>query len=225
MTPALRVGDLTAWYGPAAALRNITIEVQPNEAVALLGANGAGKTTLLSSIARLHRKVDGRILLDGDDITREATSAVAMRGVSYARERAPVITKMSVDENIRMGEMLARRRGREPLERDLLWDYFPILAEKAGDHAGLLSGGQRQMLALAIAFVSRPRLLLLDEPSAGLSPIVAGPVFEAIHRMCSEGVSLLLAEQNADWVQGMATRAYMLENGRIAQSGTVDAFV
>jgi branched-chain amino acid transport system ATP-binding protein len=196
-----------------------------NEAVALLGTNGAGKTTLLNAVSRLHRRIDGSISFLGREISRLRTSDVAKIGLSYSRERAPVVTRMTVEENIQLAEALAGRRRREPLGRDALWEYFPVLRARRKQTAGLLSGGQRQMLSLACAFVSRPTFLLLDEPSAGLAPTVAGPVSEAIGWLCTEGVGLLLAEQNVEWVQGMATRAYMLENGRVVATGEVAEFV
>jgi branched-chain amino acid transport system ATP-binding protein len=213
MTASLRVTDLCAWYGPAQALRDVSIEIGENEAVALLGPNGAGKSTLLSCIARLHRRITGTVEILGESATSRSASATARAGTSFVRERAPVVARMTVEENLQLGESLAARRGTEPTDRREIWSCFPMLEERASVRAGLLSGGQRQMLALAIAFASRPRLLLLDEPSAGLSPLVAGPVFAAIEQMRASGVSLLVAEQNAQWVSGLAGRAYALESG------------
>lgn len=223
MTAALRLTDLCAWYGPAQALRDVNIEVEANEAVALLGPNGAGKSTLLSCIARLHRRTSGTIEILSTEAVSRSAAATARAGTSYVRERAPVVSRMTVDENLQLGEALAGRRGVAPTQRSQIWSCFPMLEERAHVRAGLLSGGQRQMLALAIAFASRPRLLLLDEPSAGLSPLVAGPVFAAIEQMRTSGVSLLVAEQNAQWISGLAGRAYALESGTVVGEALVSS--
>lgn len=209
----IRCEDLTAYYGQAAALRGISVELDADEIVAVLGHNGAGKSTLLNSLARAHASVQGRITLGDADITSAGPSDVARRGVSLVREGAPVFGDLSVEENLRMGARLARLRGRDAPSFEEVWEWFGVLQEKRRTKAGLLSGGQRQMLAISTALVSRPDVLLVDEPSAGLAPSMAKTVFTAMKQLCATGMTVLVAEQNMEWVTDFALRTYALESG------------
>lgn len=214
----LTLDRLSASYGQAVALRDIDLELLPDEIVAVLGHNGAGKSTLLRSIARAHRSVSGRILLDGRSIADASPSEVAKAGVSFVREGAPVFPHLAVLDHLRLGQRLARARGLEPAPLEEVWLWFPALYEKRRDRAGVLSGGQRQMLSISMALVARPRVLLLDEPSAGLAPTMAEAVFEAIRTLCRTGMAVVLAEQDLFWVTGFASRSYRLETGRVVES-------
>jgi branched-chain amino acid transport system ATP-binding protein len=209
----IRCDDLTAFYGQAAALRSISVAVDADEIVAVLGHNGAGKSTLLNALARSHSSVQGRIRLGDNDITSATPSDVARRGVSLVREGAPVFGDLSVEEHLRLGARLAKARGRTAPPFDEVWEWFGVLGEKRRTKAGLLSGGQRQMLAISTALVSRPSVLLVDEPSAGLAPSMAATVFTAMKQLCASGMSVLVAEQNLDWVTDFAPRTYVLETG------------
>jgi branched-chain amino acid transport system ATP-binding protein len=213
--PLLTVRGLSSFYGQATALRDIDIVLMPDEIVAVLGHNGAGKSTLLRSIARVHRPIIGEISYRGSEINGLSPSQVARAGLSLVREGAPVFQHLSVLDNLRMGERLARLRKVQPEPLERVWDWFPMLHEKRRQQAGLLSGGQRQMLCISVALVARPDVLLLDEPSAGLAPTMAETVFTAIQRLCSGGMTVILAEQDRHWVTGFASRAYRLETGVI----------
>jgi branched-chain amino acid transport system ATP-binding protein len=181
----------------------------------LLGHNGAGKSTLLRSIARVHAAISGDVLLDGTTIVHEPPATVARMGVGLVREGAPVFGHLTVEDNLRVGERLARHRRLEPEPLSDVWSWFPVLAARRKVMAGYLSGGQRQMLAISCALVARPRVLLLDEPSAGLAPSMAAAVFTAVRTLCSSGMAVLLAEQDMQWVTGFASRTYRLESGRL----------
>jgi branched-chain amino acid transport system ATP-binding protein len=215
---ALVVDDLSASYGQATALSKISIHIASDEIVGLLGHNGAGKSTLLRSIARVHPAITGDILLDGTSIANESTASVARKGIGLVREGAPVFGHLTVEENLRIGERLAGHRKLEPEPLTDVWSWFPVLEERRGVLAGDLSGGQRQMLAISCALVARPRVLLLDEPSAGLAPSMAAAVFSALRELCSTGMAVLLAEQDLHWVTGFVSRTYRLETGSLVDS-------
>lgn len=215
MTDLLRIDSLCSWYGEAQVLWDIALHIEPGEGVGIVGRNGAGKSTLLRTIAGVHRKARGQVNFLGSDVLDTAPHRVARRGMSLVRESAPVFTELSVLDNIRVGAQLAAIRHTEPLSYDALWETFPALKDMQGRNAGLLSGGQRQMLALATALVSRPQILLLDEPSAGLAPEAAATAFATVARLRQDGVSVLIAEQNNEWLEGIASRSLELESGRM----------
>lgn len=210
----LVVGRLSSWYGEAQVLWDVSFSVDSGEGVGFIGRNGAGKSTLLRTLASLHRRAEGKVLFRGEDILGRPTHQVARLGLSIVREGAPVFADLSILENIRLGERLAVLRKVEPVALDFLWEVFPALEEMRGRRAGQLSGGQRQMLALATALASAPSLLLLDEPSAGLAPEAAASAFAAIAQLRRTGVSVLIAEQNAEWLEGVSSRHLELESGR-----------
>ncbi|MEI7547255.1 MAG: ABC transporter ATP-binding protein [Actinomycetota bacterium] len=211
------VQHLNASYGQALAIRGIDLQLGADEIVAVLGHNGAGKSTLLRAIARTHRSVSGKVEVLGEPVVKMGPSQVARLGLSLVREGAPVFAHLTVEETLKLAGRLARSRKREPAPLAHVWDWFPALEVKRHQRAGVLSGGQRQMLGIAAALVSRPSVLLLDEPSAGLAPSMAESVFKAIEELCSSGMSVLLAEQDLHWVTAFAARAYVLETGRIVE--------
>jgi branched-chain amino acid transport system ATP-binding protein len=222
---ALAVEDLKAWYGQARALFGVDLAVRPGQIVGVLGHNGAGKTTLLRSIAGVHRSRSGAIRLRGTDIRARSADAIARSGLSLVREGARVFDSMTVGENLALGRQLARRRRAGPPALDAVLDVFPALRDRLDVKGALLSGGQRQMLSLARALLSRPTVLLLDEPSAGLAPAVAKEVFDAVRTLAGDGVALLLTEQNPHWLRGLADTVYLLESGKVTRGGVLEEVV
>lgn len=214
-SPLLAVQGLSAFYGRAQALWDISLTVHTGDGLGLVGRNGAGKSTLLRSIAGAHRAAAGSVCIDGQQILGRPAHHVARQGISLVREGAPVFTELSVASNIQLGGTLARLRGATPMSLDAVWAGFPDLEAISSRKAGLLSGGQRQMLALATALMSRPTILLLDEPSAGLAPAAAATAFEAIGQMRSNGLAVLIAEQNRDWLDRVADRTIEIESGHL----------
>ncbi len=219
---ALVVSDLSVSYGAVSVLHGISLTVQEGELVTIVGANGAGKTTLLKTLAGILAPSGGRITLDGTEIGGRASYWVARRGVVLVPEGRGIFGDQTVRDNLLLGT-LVRREARDPatvardLERNL--ELFPPLRERLDDLAGGLSGGQQQMLALARGLMARPRLLLLDEPSLGLSPVLIRQIFDAIGRLRAEGLTILLVEQMAGQALALADRAYVLERGRITLEG------
>jgi branched-chain amino acid transport system ATP-binding protein len=215
----LTVENLNVHYGVIHALRGIDLEVGEGEIVALLGANGAGKTTTLSSISNLVPKTSGRVMFKGTDITREAAHRTVEMGIGHVPEGRHVFSDLTVTENLIMGGYIKKRSEiAEGIEA--AFAMFPRLKERRGQVAGTLSGGEQQMLVMARGLMSRPGLLLLDEPSMGLAPLIVEEVFMNIQLINDRGTSILLVEQNAEMALSVAHRAYVLETGRIATSGT-----
>ena len=216
-TPLLRVESLSASYGPIVALREVSLDVFSGEVVTVLGANGAGKTTLLRTVSGLLRPRAGSIGLEGADITRVPPHAIAARGIAHVPEGRGILARMTVQENLRMGAF-TRRDGE--IERDLaeLQERFPILGERRGQMAAVLSGGQQQMLAIARAWMARPKLMLLDEPSLGLAPLMVAEVFRMIAAV-RERAAVLLVEQNTRAGLRAADRGYVMELGRVVLHG------
>lgn len=217
----LQVTDLCAWYGPAQALFDVTFTLRDGEALGILGRNGAGKSTLLRSIARVHRSVSGDIWLGASSIRGRRAYQVARSGMSLVREGAPVFAQSSVAENLKLGARLATSRGTRPMAEEEVLEMFPALRSLLPHSAGDLSGGQRQMLALSCALISRPTLMVLDEPSAGLAPEVARAIQAAISRLCQAGLTVLVAEQNREWLLGIAGAALVLDRGRVIDQTAV----
>ena len=219
---ALVVSDLSVSYGAVSVLHGISLTVQEGELVTIVGANGAGKTTLLKTLAGILAPSGGRITLDGTEIGGRASYWVARRGVVLVPEGRGIFGDQTVRDNLLLGT-LVRREGQDPptMARDLErnFELFPPLRERLDDLAGGLSGGQQQMLALARGLMARPRLLLLDEPSLGLSPVLIRQIFGAIGRLRTEGLTILLVEQMAGQALALADRAYVLERGRITLEG------
>ena len=218
--PLLSLLGVTTAYGSIVALRDVSLEVMPGEIVTLIGANGAGKSTLMMTICGSPAPLSGRILHAGEDITGMPTHLIMRRGIAHVPEGRRIFPRMTVLENLRMGaEVLGTATFEEDLER--VCTLFPRLRERLGQRGGTLSGGEQQMLAIGRALMSRPRLLLLDEPSLGLAPMLVRQIFAAIRELNrSTGLTVLLVEQNAWHALRLAHRGYVLVNGRITMSGT-----
>ena len=217
MAPLLELNEVSARYGQVAALHDVSLTVDEGEVVALLGANGAGKTTTLRAVSGTVRK-SGDVLLAGKRLGRKTPESVARDGVAHVPEGRGIFAELTVWENLRMGAYMVRRP-----DFKIVLDYFPWLESRRHQQAGTLSGGEQQMLALARAFLSRPRLLMLDEPSLGLAPLVTREVFRVVSDLNQkEGLAVLVVEQNAAIALAAAQRAYVLETGRVVVSGTAD---
>ncbi|MDI6895649.1 MAG: ABC transporter ATP-binding protein [Bacillota bacterium] len=215
----LALTDVRVNYGSVRALKSISLEVREGEIVTLIGANGAGKTTTLKAISGLARPASGRIVFDSVDITRMRPASIVSLGISQVPEGRRVFPRMTVLENLEMGAFRRRDRQRVREDLDTVFGYFPILKERLSQPAGTLSGGEQQMLAIGRGLMARPRLLLLDEPSLGLAPMLVEQIFDIIKRIHDEGVTILLVEQNAFLALETASRAYVLETGEIALQG------
>jgi branched-chain amino acid transport system ATP-binding protein len=218
--PILEVSDLHVHYGAIEALRGISLEVPAGEVVALIGANGAGKTTTLRAISKLLRPSAGRVRFLGDDVTRLASHQLVARGLAHAPEGRGIFLNLTVKENLELGAYLRRDRAGIARDLDRAYALFPILAERQAQVCGTLSGGEQQMLAVARALMSRPKLMLLDEPSLGLAPQVVERIFAVLREVNASGVALLVVEQNAHKALQLAHRAYVLETGAIVMKGT-----
>ncbi|MCZ8311403.1 MAG: ABC transporter ATP-binding protein [Magnetospirillum sp.] len=222
MTALLAVQDLVAGYGPAPVLHGATLNVAPGEIVALLGSNGAGKSTFNNNVSGLYRAWAGRINFGDDDITASDPAQIVAKGLIQVPEGRRVFPNLSVRENLLLG---AYRRGHANRARNFerVLDTFPRLRERLAQAAGTLSGGEQQMLAIGRGLMAEPRLLILDEPSLGLSPLLVEEMFALIERLNKEGLAVLLVEQNVVQSLAIAHRAYVMENGRIVLSGEARA--
>ena len=218
----LELRDLEVAYGPARALWGVSLNVARGELLCVVGPNGAGKTTLINAVAGVLRAQAGRIVFDGRDITALAPHRFCEAGIALVPEGRRLFTGMSVRENLELGSFLPAARRQRQDSLDAVLELFPVLREKLASPAGELSGGQQQMVAIGRGMMARPRLLLLDEPSLGLSPLITHEVFGAIRRINAEGTAVLLVEQNVALAMRMASRAYVLEEGRIAAEGAPD---
>jgi len=218
----LKVDALHSGYGRIAVIKGVSLEVKKGEIVALIGSNGAGKTTLLRTLSGVHPLTGGSIRYAGQSVENLAPHRRVALGMIQVPEGRQVFADLSVEDNLRLG---AYRRGRADSAKRLarMFDLFPALAEKRRNAAGVLSGGQQQMLALGRALMGAPSLLLLDEPSMGLAPLIADQIFAAILDIKRDGVTILLVEQNAERAIEIADRGYVLETGTVALSGSADA--
>jgi len=219
----LKVTDLTIRYGGIQAVSGLSFEVQDGQAVAIIGANGAGKSTTLNTIGGLIKPVSGRIEFAGRDITALRADQVAQLGLAQVPEGREVLAPLSVEENLRLGAYV--RRDKAAIEQDLqaMFARFPVLAQRRKQPAGLLSGGEQQMLAVARALMAHPKLLTLDEPSMGLAPMMVNTIFEIISEIKARGVTLLLVEQNAHKALQIADYVYVLERGRLVHAAPASA--
>jgi branched-chain amino acid transport system ATP-binding protein len=214
----LEINNLEAAYGPVQALRGVTLKVEQGSIVALLGANGAGKTSVLKTVSGIVEPHRGGVRFDGRDITAMRPDRIVGLGLAHVPEGREVFRLRSVRENLILGGY-RRRDGEIAADIERMYGYFPILRERERQRAGLLSGGQQQMLAISRALMARPRLMLLDEPSLGLSPLLVKEIFGIISRLRDEGMTILLVEQNANMALAVADYGYILEVGRIAMEG------
>jgi len=216
----LTISDVHAFYGNIEALKGVDLEVRAGEIVALIGANGAGKSTLLMTICGRPRAARGQILFEGREITRLATFEIVRLGIAQAPEGRRIFSRMTVLENLQVGATIANRTSFDN-ELARVFTLFPILDQRRGQSGGTLSGGEQQMLAIARALMSRPRLLLLDEPSLGLAPLMVKQIFGAIREINErQKTTVLLVEQNAHQALRLADRGYVIQTGRIMLSGT-----
>ena len=217
----LEVVDLEVRYGPIQAVKGVSLAVQDAEMVALLGANGAGKSSTLLAIAGALGHASGTIMLGGEDVSHLTPERLVRKGLAMVPETRDVFPDLTVLENLTLGAFTQRRHKSAVAEsRERMLALFPILAERAGQAAGTLSGGEQQMLVIARAMMSRPRILLLDEPSLGLAPTIVDRIFEMIVRLRETGLTILLVEQNAGKALEVADRAYVMRSGRVAASGS-----
>ena len=218
----LEIQDLNAGYGAIAAIREISLEVPEGKVVSIIGANGAGKSTLLKAVSGLNKNRSGRVLFQGKNIVDMPANRIVSLGLSQVAEGRQIFAHMTVEDNIHLGAYLYYRRGNKREIRDRIeriYELFPILSKRARQISGTLSGGEQQMLAIGRALMTRPRLLLLDEPSMGLAPIVVKEIFHTIERLNHEGMTILLVEQNARAALQIADFAYVLETGRVVLHG------
>lgn len=215
----LVVDRLSVSYGPIAAVREVSLHVQRGEVVSLLGANGAGKSSLLSAICGLMRPAAGEIKLDGQRIDGLPAETIVRRGLTLVPEGRRVFGRRTVGQNLRLGGVTQSSRADLEAALDRVLSIFPILGERMGDQAGALSGGQQQMLAVGRALMSSPRLLLLDEPSLGLAPMIVDEIFGLFARLVDEGVTILLVEQDVHRALQVSSRAYVLSNGSLEAEG------
>ncbi len=215
----LNLENVSVNYGAIEALTGISMHVEKGEVVTLIGANGAGKTTTLRTITGLLQPRDGKISFEGEDIGGQPTHRLVAKGISMAPEGRGVFANLSVRENLQMGAYLNKDKRKIASDMDRAFQMFPRLKERESQKAGTLSGGEQQMLAIGRALMSQPRLLLLDEPSLGLAPLVVHTIFEAIDEIRGKGTTILLVEQNAHAALGHSDRAYVLETGRIVMEG------
>jgi branched-chain amino acid transport system ATP-binding protein len=218
--PLLEVQDLKAYYGQTQALHGVSFALEQGGITTLLGANGAGKTTTLRSVCGMVR-TDGAIRFDGRPITGKATEEIVRLGVGHVPEGRGTFTNLSVEENLRVAAYTRRDKASTQRDLEMVFEYFPILKARVGQQAGTLSGGEQQMLAISRALMLGPRLMLLDEPSFGLAPLIVQEIFRIMRRINAEAkVSMLLVEQNAALALELADHAYVLETGRVVMSGT-----
>ena len=223
--PLLELRDVDAAYGRIRALRGISLYVEQGEIVTLIGANGAGKTTTLRAISGLLRPAAGTIAFDGLDCTTASPDRIVRRGLSHSPEGRRVFARMTVRENLELGAFTRTAADEIAADLERVFGIFPRLRERVDQKAGTLSGGEQQMLAIARALMSRPRLLLLDEPSLGLSPILVQTIFTVIREINAAGTTILLIEQNAQQALQIATRGYVLEVGKIAYTDSAKALL
>lgn len=217
----LRIENLEVLYGKAVALSNVSMEVTQGELVALLGSNGAGKSTLLKTISGVNRATKGRILWKNEEIQNLPTHQIVNLGIIQVPEGRCVFPDLSVTDNLRVGAFIRKDRTEVAKDMDAIFELFPHLKERSNQDAGTLSGGEAQMLALARGILAKPKLLMLDEPSLGLAPVMRDAIFAVIQQIYQEkGITTLLVEQNAKWALRVATRGFVMENGEITLEDT-----
>ena len=214
----LRVDNVSAGYAAFQALFDVSLHIERGESVAVIGPNGAGKTTLLRLISKLIEPRSGDVTFQGDSLIRVPAHQVVERGIAHVPENRRLFARLTTEENLRMGAFTSRKDFGERLET--VYGLFPRLKEKRHQFAGTMSGGEQQMCAIGRALMSGPKLLLLDEPSAGLAPVVVQSIFELVRRICAQGYTVLIVEQNIRQVLKVVGRAYLLDAGKIVQSGT-----
>jgi len=216
----LKIKNLESGYGKLKVLRKISIHVNRGETVTIIGANGAGKTTLLNSIAGLVRSKSGEILFDKQDVLKFPPEKIVFMGCSLVPEGRQVFSTMTVKENLILGAYVRQRRKQKDIDLESIYSIFPVLKEREKQLAGTLSGGEQQMLAIGRALMAKPKLIMMDEPSMGLAPLIVKEIFNIIKKLRDDGNTVLLVEQNAKAALGIANRGYVLETGRIVLEGS-----
>ncbi len=216
----LEIKDIHVYYGAIHAIKGITLSVNDGELVSLVGANGAGKTTILHTISGLLRATSGEILLDGKNLQKVPANTIINMGLAHVPEGRHVFSRMTVEENLRMGAYIINDAKRIGDNLEKVYHHFPRLKERARQLGGTLSGGEQQMLATGRALMTNPKILLMDEPSMGLSPILVNEIFTIIEQLHNSGITILLVEQNAKKALAVADRAYVLETGKISMHGS-----
>lgn len=218
----LKIEDINVFYGNIHALKGVSLDINEGEIVTLIGANGAGKSTLLKTISGLLKPKNGNILFEGQPISGKVAQAIVKQGLSHVPEGRRVFANMSVEENLELGAYL--RKDKQGIKDDFekVYNLFPRLLERRKQMSGTLSGGEQQMLAMGRALMARPKLLLLDEPSMGLAPLLVKTIFRIIEEINKSGTTILLVEQNANMALSIADRAYVIETGKIVLSGSSD---
>jgi branched-chain amino acid transport system ATP-binding protein len=218
----LKIEDINVFYGNIHALKGVSLDINKGEIVTLIGANGAGKSTLLKTISGLLKPKNGNILFEGQSISGKVAQAIVKQGLSHVPEGRRVFSNMSVEENLELGAYL--RKDKQGIKEDFekVYNLFPRLLERRKQLSGTLSGGEQQMLAMGRALMARPKLLLLDEPSMGLAPLLVKTIFRIIEEINKSGTTILLVEQNANMALSIADRAYVIETGKIVLSGSSD---
>ncbi|NIZ62169.1 ABC transporter ATP-binding protein [Sedimentitalea sp. CY04] len=221
--PLLEIKNLESYYGPIMAIRGVSLKVEKGQIVTVLGANGAGKSTLLRTISGIMDPEKGQVLFKGDEVQGQEPHKIVQRGIVHVPEGREVFPLLTVDENLTLGAYTRSDRAGVQRDREMVFDYFPILAERRSQEAGTLSGGQQQMLAIGRGLMLRPEIMLLDEPSLGLSPILVQEIFAILRRLNDERqVTMMLVEQNARIALDLADVGYVMEIGRIVMDGTAD---
>ncbi len=219
----LEVDNIHTYYGKIHALKGVSIQVEEGEIVTLIGANGAGKSTTLNTICGIRPAAEGKITLDGRDITKFPPHAIASMGVNQAPEGRKIFTRLTVAENLEMGAYARTDQNEIPRDMERVFVLFPRLKERQKQLGGTLSGGEQQMLAIGRALMAKPRILLLDEPSMGLAPLLVQEIFRTIRELNEKGTTILLVEQNARMALAVADRGYVLQTGAIVLADTADA--
>ena len=215
----LKIENLSVRYGVIEAIKNVSFEINEGEIVALIGANGAGKTTILHTISGLLKPIAGKILLEGQDITKINADKIVMMGLAQVPERRRVFAEQTVEENLELGAFTRKDKAGIAKDMEMIYTRFPRLRERKKQLAGTLSGGEQQMLAMGRALMAKPKILLLDEPSMGLAPLLVKEIFSIIKDVKEQGTTVLLVEQNAKMALGIADRAYVLETGKVVLTG------
>lgn len=221
--PILKIRNIESFYGPIMAIRGVSLDVHEGQIVSILGANGAGKTTLMKTVSGVMDPEKGTITFDGREIQGKEPHKVVEAGIVHVPEGREVFPLLTVNENLSLGAYTLKDKAQIERDRELVFDYFPILKERRNQEAGTLSGGQQQMLAIGRGLMANPRIMLLDEPSLGLSPILVQEIFAILKRLNEEqGVTMMLVEQNAQAALNLAHHGYVMEIGRIVMDGPAD---
>lgn len=224
--PILTIRNIESFYGPIMAIRGVSLDVHQGQIVSILGANGAGKTTLMKTVSGVMDPEKGKITFEGDEIQGSEPHKVVQKGIVHVPEGREVFPLLTVDENLSLGAYTLKDKGQIDHDRDLVFSYFPILKERRNQEAGTLSGGQQQMLAIGRGLMANPKIMLLDEPSLGLSPLLVQEIFGILKRLNDEqSMTMMLVEQNANAALELAHHGYVMEVGRIVMDGAADVLM